>query len=264
MSVAAQAIRLIHFNPNLKADSNIPPQTNRYSNDAGPFGHVHGESRTVKLLEGQELFEQDSPIHHYYRIEAGCIRTVRLMEDGRRMVERFLFPGDLLAFGSGTHYSVSAQAVIPTVARSYSCQAIRGLAEKNAEFASFLWRAIGAEQRVAREHGLSLGRMTAIERVAGFLHEMARRMVWDARQGLTLPMGRTDIADHLCLAVETISRALTQLRRDGAITIMTGGYETDFRSSRKGPTDFGPGKMEATERVPKIFWHSLDDRYAGV
>ena len=263
MSVAAQVIRLTHFDPHLNVNSNTRSKYGLSGSNFDPFRHVHDESRTVNLSDGEELFEQESPIHHYYRIDTGCIRTVRLMEDGRRMVERFLFPGDLLAFGSGTHYSVSAQAVLPAVARSYPCRAIHSLAEENAEFACFLWRAIGAEQLAAREHGLSLGRMTAIERVAGFLHEMARRMVWDARQGLKLPMGRTDIADHLCLAVETISRALTQLRRDGAITIMTGGYETDIRSGGKGPADFSPDNMDATEQISNIFWDSSHDRYAG-
>ena len=36
---------------------------------------------------------------------------------------------------------------------------------------------------------------------------------------LDLPMGRTDIADHLGLTIETVCRGLGHLRRDGTIAI---------------------------------------------
>jgi CRP/FNR family transcriptional regulator len=37
-----------------------------------------------------------------------------------------------------------------------------------------------------------------------------------------LPMGRTDIADHLGLTIETVCRVLAHLRREGMVTIDRG------------------------------------------
>ncbi len=64
---------------------------------------------------------------------------------------------------------------------------------------------------------LLLGRKTARERVASFLLDLAERAGADGV--LALPMSRTDIADHLGLTVESVSRTFTQLERDGIIAL---------------------------------------------
>lgn len=60
-----------------------------------------------------------------------------------------------------------------------------------------------------------LGRKSAKERIASFLLALAGRTGEDG--ALHLPMSRADMADHLGLTVESVSRAVTQLERDGLI-----------------------------------------------
>jgi CRP/FNR family nitrogen fixation transcriptional regulator len=69
----------------------------------------------------------------------------------------------------------------------------------------------------AQDHMMLLGRKSAAEKIATFLLDMDRRL--SGGEHVDLPMSRTDIADHLGLTVETVSRALTQMERQGLIEL---------------------------------------------
>ena len=80
-----------------------------------------------------------------------------------------------------------------------------------------LWMQARLELQRAQHHILLLGRKNAQERIAAFLMDMMDRL--SRRGDLELPMPRQDIADYLGLTIETVSRTLTQLERDGVIAI---------------------------------------------
>ena len=65
-----------------------------------------------------------------------------------------------------------------------------------------------------------LGRSRALERVSGFLIEMASRAQLETEGLVGLPMSRYDIADYLAIAVETVSRSLTTLRSEQVIAFL--------------------------------------------
>jgi CRP-like cAMP-binding protein len=65
-----------------------------------------------------------------------------------------------------------------------------------------------------------LGHGRALERVCGFLLEMADRSRGEDEDTVTLPMSRYDIADYLAIEVETVSRSLTTLRCMHAIAFL--------------------------------------------
>jgi CRP/FNR family nitrogen fixation transcriptional regulator len=71
----------------------------------------------------------------------------------------------------------------------------------------------------AQTRMLTLGRMTACERVASFLLELAERR--DTYRSLEIPMSRNDIADYLGLTIETVCRVLSALKRDSLIAVPT-------------------------------------------
>lgn len=75
-----------------------------------------------------------------------------------------------------------------------------------------------AFETTARAHArlLVLARQTAQERVVGFVLEMARRLAVGGSD-FVLPMNRNDIADYLCLTIETVCRVIADLKRDGLI-----------------------------------------------
>jgi CRP-like cAMP-binding protein len=55
--------------------------------------------------------------------------------------------------------------------------------------------------------------------VRAFLIEMGQRSQDGSSPVVVLPMSRYDIADYLAVSVETVSRALTALKRRGAIAL---------------------------------------------
>ena len=90
-------------------------------------------------------------------------------------------------------------------------------------------REISAGAQLATEH-------SAEERLAGFLLGLSRRY---ARRGLvptllTLPMPRRDIASHLRLATETISRLFARFQEEGILAVRRREVEIlDFNALKR-------------------------------
>ena len=141
----------------------------------------------------------------------GCVRTVSLLEDGRRQIVEFLFPGDLLGWDGGAE-CIGAEAVTPVTLRRIPHAAIEERASRDPLFATRLRQHATTQARAARVRCVLLGRKTASERVASFLREMQARLAPEG-SGFELPMSRTDVADYLGLTTETVCRSLTELRQ---------------------------------------------------
>ena len=76
----------------------------------------------------------------------------------------------------------------------------------------------------SREMMLTLGRKTASEKVATFLHLLATHIDPEIEDHngpieFELALKRSDIADYLGLTIETVSRQMTKLRKAGIIDI---------------------------------------------
>jgi CRP/FNR family transcriptional regulator, nitrogen fixation regulation protein len=177
---------------------------------------------TVSVHRDGEIHGQGNTVDYCYRILNGCARTVKLMEDGRRQIGEFLMAGDLLGFDALGTYDFAAEAVTDVVLRRYPRRMVDALAENNVALARRLRDMTSICLRTAHARLLLLGRKTASERIASFLLEMAERLPEARSHVLDLPMGRTDIADHLGLTIETVCRVLAHLRRDGTVAIERG------------------------------------------
>jgi CRP/FNR family nitrogen fixation transcriptional regulator len=160
--------------------------------------------------------EGDAP-QHWYRLLSGTMRVVRGLADGRRHVAEFVFPGQLFGNEPGPHRLFAAEAVTAATLLVYPTDAIE-LRTAQDHLARRTIRQVVAEQLAAAQmRAVTLGTLNGGERVAVFLVEMARRH--STGHVAELPMNRTDIADHLGLTVETLSRLLGALRRSGAIKL---------------------------------------------
>lgn len=163
------------------------------------------------LQKGDMLFKVGEPFKNFYAISSGALKTFNLLEDGREQIHRFYLPGELMglaAVESGTYRS-SAQVLAETEICVVPFDALMQLAATSSNLQKQIIHIMS--------HRLRLDMMlphntTAKERLVAFLLNLSKRL----KCGLTmreiaLPMSRSDIANHLGLAVETVSRVFSEL-----------------------------------------------------
>ncbi len=144
-----------------------------------------------------------------------------MLPDGRSQISGFVFRSVFLGISAGGGYSYSAEAVSDTVLCRFPRRQLFLLFDRFPKLESRLLGIATDELTAAQDQMLLLGRKTAAEKIASFLLQLARRMGVDveANAPIPVPMSRGDVADYLGLTVETVSRTLGKLKRDGLITI---------------------------------------------
>lgn len=143
-------------------------------------------------------------------VEFGTVRIFRITADGRRQIIAFHLAGDVFGFEPGDEHECYAESVDGAGIRMLRCT------EDRLPVGSLLRLALASLAR-AQNHMLVLGRRTANERMAALLLDLS------ARQGddriVRLPMQRNDIADHLGVTFETVSRILRCLKDQGVLLL---------------------------------------------
>jgi CRP/FNR family nitrogen fixation transcriptional regulator len=171
----------------------------------------------IVVKKGAELWAQGERSMYAYRVVSGCIRQVKLMEDGRRHITDFLLSGEWAGLEGRDEHDDAAEAVTDAVC--------------NLGFLRWQVELMSQKLYLAQERMLTLGRRTAAERVACFLLDMAERAGRDRTGAVILPMSRTDIGDYLGLRLETACRVMARLQREGAIKLLTTGFAIRDRSA---------------------------------
>lgn len=182
-----------------------------------PFNVLGLTGAIITVDRDTEIIAQGDAAEYCFQIVSGCVRTVRLLENGRRQVGAFLFEGDVIGWETDGEHEFAAEAVTPVILSRIRVGAIEDRASNDPTFARMLRRYTAEQVRTLRNHLVLLGRKTAAERVASFLIEMADRQPEAPDTVIELPMSRADMADYLGLTIETVCRGLTELRRQRII-----------------------------------------------
>ena len=164
-----------------------------------------------------EIFAEGDRADCWFKVVSGAVRVCKLLPDGRRHIAEFHFAGDCFGFDSLPERLFSAEAVSDAVIMRFPRPATERLIDESPKLARYLREMTLRDLANAQIRMLTLGRMSAPERVATFLRDMFDRR--DASRVLDLPMARADIADYLGLTIETVCRVLSAFKRDGVIDI---------------------------------------------
>lgn len=176
------------------------------------------EATTLSFAPRKTVCLEEDPAGHIYRVRTGTVKTYKFLADGRRQVTGFLFPGDIFGLHADGAYVYSAEAVTDCIVESLARRRLDAAFDRDPALQRRFLTALSNELVAAQEQLLLLGRRSAEEKLAWFLLMLAER--YDAADSGTvmhLPMRGTDIADYLGLTAETVSRTLSQFKRQGLV-----------------------------------------------
>ena len=189
-------------------------------NTLNDLGLTSGSNPIVCLSEfaykrGTEIHGENEPADYVYQVKKGAVRSYKLLSDGRRQIGAFHLVGDIFGLTNGENHRFTAEAVVDTTLWLMKRRSLEVISQTDSVLARNLLSLTTRSLQHAEDHMLLLGRKDSLEKVATFLLEMDKRLA----DAMTLPMSRRDIADYLGLTLETVSRALSRLRRAGAISL---------------------------------------------
>lgn len=172
------------------------------------------------LAAGDHLFREGDPFEAIAAVRGGTVKTYVVDRDGNEQVLGFHLPGELIGLSAidGERYPCNAVALDTVTLCRFSFSKIAELAARlpglQKQLFRLLSRDIGNASLLAGDH-------SADERLAAFLLLMSRRFAARglSASGFRLSMSRSDIANYLRLAPETVSRVLRRFQDDGWIQV---------------------------------------------
>ncbi|TDL79662.1 Crp/Fnr family transcriptional regulator [Palleronia sediminis] len=173
---------------------------------------------------GEPLAVSGEALTHFSSIVSGCASMSRTLEDGRRQTVGLLLPSDFIGRPGRATAAYDVVALSDTVVCRFERRTFDGLVRDTPHIATRLLTMTLDELDAARDWAVVLGRMTAREKVAAFLVSLIRRRAAATGQGepagdvaVALPLSREAMSDHLGLTIETTSRQITAMKKDGLI-----------------------------------------------
>ena len=174
---------------------------------------------------GQTLVWSGDRTDFVASIVSGVATLTQTMEDGRTQMVGLLLPSDFVGRPGRDRASYNIIAATDLLMCCFRRKPFETLMQTNPRIAQRLLEMTLDELDAAREWMLVLGRKTAREKIASLIAIVAMRSAAlnlapvTGRMMVELPLTREAMADYLGLTLETVSRQISALRRDGLITL---------------------------------------------
>jgi CRP/FNR family transcriptional regulator len=181
-----------------------------------------------KLEAGNELIGQGESISTYANILNGVVKLSKMMSDGRQQIVGLQFAPDFLGRPFVGESNTTVEAATDVNICIFPRNVVDRILNQSPQMEHKLYDQSLKELDEARDWMLTLGRKSAQEKVASFLYLIATHIdpENDDKSSFDLPLSRADIADFLGLTIETVSRQMTKLRKEGVIHIENNRHVT--------------------------------------
>ncbi|MBX7495693.1 Crp/Fnr family transcriptional regulator [Qipengyuania sp. 6B39] len=192
--------------------------------DDGEIAILNSIGRRRMLAAGEQIMWEGEEAILVANVIEGILKLSTQTADGKEQILGLVYPADFLGrpFGQTTPYGVEA------LTDAHVCVFQRAdfdrFAREHPRLEHKLLERTLSELDRTRRWMLLLGRMNAEQKLASFLLEMSERVgqkgcTAPGREQFELPLSRQQIADVLGLTIETVSRQLSKLRKDGLIDL---------------------------------------------
>ncbi|WP_064697678.1 Crp/Fnr family transcriptional regulator [Rhizobium aegyptiacum] len=169
-------------------------------------------SAAEPVSAGKAICWEGDKAKHLFQVEEGVVRLHRIIGEGRRVITAFHFAGDLIGASLQNDFIFTAEAVTECKIRRISRKSFHEEVARSEALVPAYISLLCQEAAAAHEQMVLLSKKNAEERLCSFVVKLASRRNPRPRQGLVrVPMNRQDIADHLGLTIETVSRTITKL-----------------------------------------------------
>lgn len=158
-------------------------------------------------------------------VVSGIATLTQTMEDGRTQMVGLLLPSDFVGRPGRDGAAYDVVATTDVVMCCFRKKPFEQMMGETPHISQRLLEMTLDELDAAREWMLVLGRKTAREKIASLLSIIARRnaslepAATRNRMVFDLPLTREAMADYLGLTLETVSRQISALKRDGVILL---------------------------------------------
>ena len=192
-----------------------------HSNDLVKLDKIINRSQNYK--RGQPLFSVQDSFKSLFVVRSGSFKTTISTSNGRDQVTGFYFPGEFIGLDAIHHesYQSTAKALESSSVCELPYDNLQALGKDMPQLQIQLLTRLSKELAGDKSFMLLLGKKTSDEKLATYLLSLSKRF---KERGFSatefqLSMSRADIANHLGLAVETISRLLSRFQDDDLISI---------------------------------------------
>ncbi len=174
---------------------------------------------------GQTIIWSGDQMNFVGSVVSGIASLTQTMEDGRTQMVGLLLPSDFVGRPGRDAAAYDVQATTDVMMCCFRKKPFEDLMNATPHIAHRLLQMTLDELDAAREWMLVLGRKTAREKIASLLSIIARRDASITQKGLSgaivfdLPLTREAMADYLGLTLETVSRQISALKKDGVIAL---------------------------------------------
>ncbi|TDE36263.1 transcriptional regulator FnrL [Antarcticimicrobium sediminis] len=174
---------------------------------------------------GQTIIWSGDKMGFVGSVVSGIASLTQTMEDGRTQMVGLLLPSDFVGRPGRDGAAYDVTATTDVVMCCFRKKPFEEMMERTPHIAHRLLEMTLDELDAAREWMLVLGRKTAREKIASLLSIVARRDASLSPNGpsgpmvFDLPLTREAMADYLGLTLETVSRQMSALKKDGVIQL---------------------------------------------
>ncbi len=179
------------------------------------FGEIHAPIDDLEFSHGAVLYSEGSPVQGIFTLRAGMVKLVRSTQDGRQRIVRVLRAGDVVGLEAlaSSSYSSDAIALTHVSVCRIPLDVIQNLSKKSARLHAQLMRKWQFALKEADDWLADLNFGTARQRVGNLVLKMRD----PANNEVSTLFSREDMGAMLDLKLETVSREMSRLVRDGVV-----------------------------------------------